>query len=150
MYNSPMGKKRKRSPERIIRAKWAASVRKRDGYACQACGRKTSLQVHHVLPVSLFPLLHISRDNGITLCKFHHTELHRAQLELILAPTIWASPLPAFLALKATKRFMDLANLKWRPLPAHELLRVVVRNPQKAICKMYPKWALEVLGLSLE
>ena len=41
---------------------------KGDGSKCQACGRTRNLQVHHVLPVHLFPWLELAITNLITLC----------------------------------------------------------------------------------
>lgn len=107
--------------------------------------------MHHVLPVSLFPEYKLVVGNGITLCKFHHTELHRAKLELVLAPRIhkrWiVGNIEPHLALTRTSEFKALIELKWKALPAHELLRVVEKNPKRVIVELHPKWAAEVLGL---
>lgn len=55
--------------------KWRRDVKKRDGYKCQwaFCSCKTKLQVHHILEWSKFPHLRYSVNNGIALCKQHHT-----------------------------------------------------------------------------
>lgn len=54
--------------------KWRKLIRKRDGGACKwpKCGKKTGIQVHHILPWSQYPGLRHHTDNGICLCKFHH------------------------------------------------------------------------------
>lgn len=39
---------------------------------CEATGNTSSLQVHHVLPVSIFPELAADPSNFITLCKQAH------------------------------------------------------------------------------
>lgn len=36
---------------------------------CEVCGRKDKLEVHHILPFSLFPDLELAPDNLITLCE---------------------------------------------------------------------------------
>lgn len=53
---------------------WRKRVIVRDGHACQwpGCNKKTRLNVHHIKPWALFPLLRYNVDNGITLCYFHH------------------------------------------------------------------------------
>lgn len=49
-------------------------VRKRDGKMCKwpGCGKKKSLNVHHILPWKQFPHLRYKESNGICLCKQHH------------------------------------------------------------------------------
>lgn len=66
-YNSPAS--------RSEYQKWKRHVKKRDGYKCQwaLCSCKTKLQVHHILEWSKFPHLRYAVNNGITLCKQHHT-----------------------------------------------------------------------------
>jgi hypothetical protein len=36
--------------------------------ACEACGRKTNLEVHHVIPVSVNPARRLDPQNLMTLC----------------------------------------------------------------------------------
>jgi hypothetical protein len=35
---------------------------------CQACGRQSNLDVHHIVPVHIAPALELSEHNLITLC----------------------------------------------------------------------------------
>lgn len=100
-----------------------------------------------MLPVSLFPAKKLDTNNGITLCRFHHTELHRAKLELILAPIIWSSKLAPYKALQLAPEFKNLLAIPVKRLPAHELLRVVCKQPQKFMIGYDPVWAKQVLGL---
>lgn len=44
--------------------------------ACEACGRKTSLQVHHELPYHLHPELATAPNNLITLCMAYRRQCH--------------------------------------------------------------------------
>lgn len=55
--------------------RWKKSVKRRDGYKCQwaFCNCTTKLQIHHVLEWSKFPHLRYDVNNGITLCKQHHS-----------------------------------------------------------------------------
>jgi len=54
--------------------KWRKSVRIRDKSICKwpHCDKTKGLQIHHILPWSLYPGLRYDINNGITLCKFHH------------------------------------------------------------------------------
>lgn len=36
---------------------------------CEVCGRTTKLEVHHIMPFSLFPDLELEPSNLITLCE---------------------------------------------------------------------------------
>lgn len=40
--------------------------------ACEACGSKRELNVHHVRPFALWPELELVESNLITLCREHH------------------------------------------------------------------------------
>jgi hypothetical protein len=53
-------------------SKWAASVKKRDGFSCRACGYTGYLHSHHILPKSKFPKYVYCVWNGVTLCKLCH------------------------------------------------------------------------------
>jgi len=58
--------------KRYKRSKNWRKVRKviivRDNKECKACGKKWGLQVHHILPLHLFPHLELVHSNLITLC----------------------------------------------------------------------------------
>ena len=43
---------------------------------CQCCGRNTSIQVHHIKPVHLYPELELDEKNLITLCEFRGFPCH--------------------------------------------------------------------------
>lgn len=56
------------------------SVRKaclRDNPACAACGRKESLEAHHVVPFHVAPEFELVRDNLIVLCDDGKRSCHR-------------------------------------------------------------------------
>ena len=54
--------------------KWRRDVLFRDGYKCTRCGNDKNLEVHHILPIRLFPEKAFDLDNGVTLCKKCHYE----------------------------------------------------------------------------
>lgn len=51
-------------------------VRRRDK-CCQwpGCGKKTGLQVHHILPRSTHPYLQYNIHSALTLCRQHHKKV---------------------------------------------------------------------------
>ena len=58
---------------------WKKSVKERDLYTCQRCGAiltPRTAHAHHKLPVWFMPKLQFNTDNGITLCKQCHKQIH--------------------------------------------------------------------------
>ncbi len=39
---------------------------------CKVCSTQKSLDVHHIIPVSVDPSLELNFDNLVTLCRHHH------------------------------------------------------------------------------
>lgn len=54
---------------------WSKHIRQRDENKCQICGEPAVL-VHHIFQKSKYPQLYLIENNGISLCKIHHDELH--------------------------------------------------------------------------
>ena len=52
------------------------NVLDKDGYLCQCCGLGEDLQIHHIMPVNLYPEQAFDVSNSITLCKTCHKEYH--------------------------------------------------------------------------
>jgi hypothetical protein len=54
---------------------WRLTIYKRDSFQCQwpNCKVKTKLQAHHIRTWADYPGLRYHPDNGITLCKNHHS-----------------------------------------------------------------------------
>ena len=62
---------------REVQPELRSMVLERDGYQCVKCGSTKDLQCHHIMPVSVEPLLSADVDNCITLCKECHIEVHK-------------------------------------------------------------------------
>lgn len=61
--------------------RWRNAVLARDGYRCQSCGRQCrkhekGLAAHHIRSYASEPALRLALDNGLTLCRRCHMELH--------------------------------------------------------------------------
>lgn len=59
---------------------WSNTVKERDGYCCQSCGRvrdeTTRIVAHHIVSRDVDPKLKLSLENGKTLCKSCHGKVH--------------------------------------------------------------------------
>ncbi|MCD7852972.1 MAG: HNH endonuclease [Oscillospiraceae bacterium] len=61
---------------------WRKSVFQRDNYICQSCGEKGgTLNAHHLNPWARFPEQRFLPENGITLCKTCHNEIHSKRIK---------------------------------------------------------------------
>lgn len=57
---------------------WRAEVFARDGFRCQICGAVGGdLNAHHIKPWATHPEARYDVNNGVTLCKTCHKELHK-------------------------------------------------------------------------
>ncbi len=58
--------------------KWRLDVFKRDGFKCVCCGETGKrLTAHHILGFEKYPSMRLVIENGVTLCRECHIELHR-------------------------------------------------------------------------
>ncbi len=56
---------------------WRLQVFNRDGFKCVSCGKPgKGIHAHHIKSFSKYAKLRLDVDNGITLCKKCHSELH--------------------------------------------------------------------------
>ena len=64
--------------------RWRSKVFKRDGYGCQYPGCKYpmgTINAHHIQMKWYFPEFIFHIKNGITLCAYHHTFIHKNKME---------------------------------------------------------------------
>ena len=54
---------------------WKQKVKQND-QVCQCCGTHNHLEVHHVMPLSLYPELGTDVHNGMVLCQTCHNKYH--------------------------------------------------------------------------
>jgi hypothetical protein len=59
---------------------WRESVLKRDNYVCKKCGSNLNLEAHHIKKFSEYENERYNIDNGITLCKQCHVQLHKQEV----------------------------------------------------------------------
>lgn len=83
-YNSPNWRGGKSSESVLLRSsiknkQWRNSVFERDDFTCQICGDSGggNLNAHHVKEWAKYPELRFNLDNGITLCKDCHVNIHK-------------------------------------------------------------------------
>ena len=63
---------------------WRKAVLQRDKYTCMHCGLHnddTELNAHHIKPFSIYPELRFDIDNGLTLCRNCHINVHKTERE---------------------------------------------------------------------
>lgn len=53
---------------------WRKFILKRDGNKCKKCGSKDKLEIHHIIPFSLYPELVVLKMNGVVLCHKCHKD----------------------------------------------------------------------------
>lgn len=58
--------------KKIIREKFRNAVFSRDGHKCVFCDCTDNLDAHHITDRNLLPNGGYVKENGITLCPFHH------------------------------------------------------------------------------
>lgn len=128
---------------------WRRKVKRRDNSKCRVCGLYKYVQVHHVLPKALVPERTYDVTNGIVLCRYHHVELHRKRLDVVLFPVIYegdAAGLGEPHQLLADHPLFETSFTGRKPLPKNELLRAVPNNYQKELRAHHPEWAVTLLG----
>ena len=62
---------------------WRKEIYERDNWKCKICGSKEHINAHHIFAGADLPDLRFQIDNGITLCEFHHIQLHKNQSSFI-------------------------------------------------------------------
>lgn len=56
--------------------KFVKEVLERDGHKCTYCQKTENLEVHHIKPYEKYPALRTNSDNGMTLCRECHDNIH--------------------------------------------------------------------------
>lgn len=79
---TPLNEKIRKSVAYIT---WRKKVYERDSYTCRVCDKKGGkLHAHHIYKFSIYPLLRFDTDNGVTMCKQCHKNLHSGLITIIL------------------------------------------------------------------
>lgn len=74
----PLDKKRNKLDRRCKQYReWRQEVLRRDDRRCIECESTINLEAHHIKEFSKYKELRFAVDNGITLCRQCHKELHR-------------------------------------------------------------------------
>lgn len=55
---------------------WSNAIKKNDNHQCVICGNRAEFS-HHILYRSNYPQLQFNLNNGVSLCKKHHIEVHK-------------------------------------------------------------------------
>lgn len=55
---------------------WRTAVYERDQFKCVKCGTNKDLHAHHVKTFAQYSELRYDIENGVTLCRAHHSEVH--------------------------------------------------------------------------
>lgn len=140
----PKGKKYRPKWRDDPRQDWARAVKRRDK-VCRVCGKANYRNAHHVIPANLVPSLALDVNNGITLCHFHHVELHRAKLDIELLPLLYAAHLEGAIihvVLQRQAAFRALADIPRVRLEAYAILRVLPRSYKKTVAERWPDFIL--------
>ncbi len=72
------GKTFKMNPNEYLYAinSWSKTIKKLDNNMCKLCDSKENINAHHLQPKQDFPQLCLDLNNGITLCKNCHWDVH--------------------------------------------------------------------------
>lgn len=55
--------------------------RERDGNRCQICGSKNHVEVHHIVDYQFGGAANV--DNIIALCRKHHNDVHKGNIDIL-------------------------------------------------------------------
>ena len=111
------------------------------------------IHTHHILPHAFFPEFNLKVWNGVALTEFHHIQLHRLQLDVVLLPILHSQLERGVLNLREyflhLPQVQSVLQLPVEPVPEHELLRVVPSNYHKTLQSLHPQFAQQVLNLEV-
>lgn len=62
---------------RVVEQEWREKILEKDNFECKKCGSREHLQAHHVYSWLNYPKKRLEINNGVTLCRSCHLELHR-------------------------------------------------------------------------
>lgn len=76
IINLPNQKKKVKNLRQKITNSFKKEVKRRDGM-CVCCGATEKLEVHHIMPVSLYDDLECDMGNVVSLCSSCHSKYHK-------------------------------------------------------------------------
>ena len=126
------------------------NIRKELGKECYITKKRNYIDIHHILPYSLFPNLKYDINNLIPITRHIHTELHRLQLDLLFLPNLYqqykqdARLLKSMFANLLQEHITDLQFEK--QYSPHGLLQVLPKNYHKILLRLHPEFVQQVLN----
>jgi 5-methylcytosine-specific restriction endonuclease McrA len=96
---------------------------------CEITGFKNNLELHHIIPISLFPEYTYSKWNVITLCSNLHYEIHKQKLDIYFIKNIKHN---------IKESFIESLNIKVNEsikIDHFDFLKVIVKNYNKHLTK---------------
>ena len=62
--------------------KWKEAVHDKDGWHCAICGSAYDLDAHHIYGKQAFPEWRYVIENGLTVCRLCHIDIHNGKIDI--------------------------------------------------------------------
>lgn len=120
---------------------WRNAVLQRDGYRCQSCFRQCKrhelgLAAHHIVAWADDEALRYEVENGVTLCRSCHMELHglgTRPIPLVLCACGCGTPIPCRDAYGRPRRYVNRHGKRGKPMPLESRDRLSLQRRGRAL-----------------